>query len=157
MKKSTNNLLFLLGFFLCSLFSGCAAPPQPMGEEAPYIAKTFPNKYDEVWEATEAIVADDLMIPIKDKDKEQGVIRTDWVSIIRIRGTLRWYIKIVLERGDNNTRVKIYDHVEEPFSEKAAVEKMKKKDKINTGWQKSQEKIPEVNEILNMLSSKLGE
>ena len=157
MKKSTNYLLFLMGFFLCYLFAGCAAPPQPMGEDIPYIFKTFPNEYDEVWEATEEIVAKDLMIPIKANDKEKGVIKTDWVSIIRMRGTLRWYIKIVLERDDNNTRVKIYDHVEEPFSEKAAVEKMKKKDKINTGWQKSQEKIPEVNEILNMLSSRLGE
>ena len=157
MKKSTHNFLFLPVFVLCCLFYGCAAPPQPMGENAPYISKTFPKEYDEVWEATEGIVADDLMIPIKEKDKARGIIRTDWVSIIRIRGILRWNMKILLERGENNTTVKIYDHVEEPFSEKEAVGKMKKKDKISTGWQKSQEKIPEVNEILNMLSSRLGE
>ena len=157
MKNLTDNMLYLIFLFICSLLYCCAAPQQPMGEEAPYIAKTFPKVYDEVWEAVEEIVIDDLMIPIKVKDKERGIIRSDWVSIIRLRGTLRWYIKIVFEGNDNNTTVKIYDHVEEPFTEKAAVEKMKKKDKINTGWSKSQEKIPEVNEILNMLSSRLGE
>jgi hypothetical protein len=128
-----------------------------MGDEAPYIAKTFPKEYDEVWEAVEEIVTDDLRIPIKAKDKERGTIRSEWVSVIRIRGTLRWYIRIVLERGDNTIRVKIYDRVEEPITKKQENEKMKKKDTMNTGWQTSQEKIPEVNEILNMLSSRLGE
>jgi len=129
-----------------------------MGEESPYSAKIFAKEYDEVWEAVEEIVTDDLRIPIKVKDRERGIIRSDWVSVIRIRGTLRWYIRIVLERGDDTIRVKIYDRVEEPNNQKQENEKMKtKKDTINTGWQTSQEKIPEVNEILNMLSSRLGE
>ena len=156
MKKLINKLLLLL--YICSLFYSCAAPQQPMGEEAPYIAKIFPKEYEEVWKAVEEIVSDDLMIPIKSKDKERGIIRSEWVSVIRIRGTLRWYIRIVLERVDNNTRVKIYDHVEEPNTNKQENEKMKtKKDTINTGWQSSQEKIPEAQNILNMLSSRLGE
>ena len=129
-----------------------------MGEEAPYIAKTFPKAYDEVWNTLEEIVSDELMIPIIVKDKERGIIRSDWVSVIRMRGTLRWYIRIVLERVDDNIKVKIYDRVEQPNTKKQENEKMKqKKDTINTGWQLSQEKIPEVNEILNMLSSRLGE
>ena len=157
MKKLTNILLFSQFFLLYSLFCGCAAPQQPMYEEAPYIAKTFPKQYDEVWQAVEEIMVDDLMIPIKDKDKERGIIKSDWVSIIRLSGIIRWNIKILLERGEDSTRVKIYDRVEEPFSEKDAVGKMKKKDEIKTGWQKSQEKIPEVNDLLNLLSSRLGE
>ncbi len=157
MKKPINKLLFLL-YISRSLFYSCAAPPQPMGEEAPYSAKIFAKEYDEVWEAVEEIVTDDLRIPIKDKDRERGIIRSEWVSVIRLRGTLRWYIRIVLERGDNTIRVKIYDRVEEPITKKQENEKMKtKKDTINTGWQTSQEKIPEVNEILNMLSSRFGE
>jgi hypothetical protein len=110
-----------------------------------------------VWDAVEEVVADDLMIPIKDKNKERGIIKSDWISIIRIRGTLRWNVKILLESAQDATRVKVYDRVEEPFSEKAAVEKMKKKDEISTGWLKSQEKIPEVDQILIKLSEKLGE
>lgn len=158
MRKLINKLLFLLYLSLSSLFFSCAAPQQPMGEEAPYSAKIFAKEYDEVWDALVEIVSDELMIPIKTKDKERGTIRSEWVSVIRIRGTLRWYIRIVLERGDNTIRVKIYDRVEEPNTIKQENEKMKtKKDTINTGWQSSQEKIPEVNEILNMLSSRLGE
>ena len=158
MNKSINKLLFPLFLSLACLSYGCAAPQQPMGEEAPYIAKTFPKAYDEVWNTLEEIVSDELMIPIIVKDKERGIIRSDWVSVIRMRGTLRWYIRIVLERVDDNIKVKIYDRVEQPNTKKQENEKMKqKKDTINTGWQLSQEKIPEVNEILNMLSSRLGE
>jgi hypothetical protein len=156
MKKPINKLLLLL--YTCSLFYSCAAPPQTMGDEAPYSAKIFAKEYDEVWEAVEEIVTDDLRIPIKTKDKERGIIMSEWVSVIRMRGTLRWYIRIVLERGDDTIRVKVYDRVEAPNTQKQENEKMKtKKDTINVGWQTSQEKIPEVNEILNLLSSRFGE
>ena len=157
MEKIPCKNLFIISFFICCLFAGCAAPQQPIGDELPYSAKTFTKPFDEVWDAVEKVVADDLMIPIKEKNKERGIIKSDWVSIIRIRGTLRWNVKILLEPVEDSTRVKVYDRVEEPFSEKAAVEKMKKKDEISTGWLKSKEKIPEVDEILNKLSEKLGE
>ena len=157
MEKITCKNLFILCFFLCCLFAGCASPQQPIGDELPYTTKTFMKPYDEVWDAAEKVVADDLMIPIKEKNKERGIIKSDWISIIRIRGILRWNVKILLEPVEDSTRVKVYDRVEEPFSEKAAVEKMKKKDEISTGWVKSQEKIPEVDNILTKLSEKLGE
>ncbi|MDX1777258.1 MAG: hypothetical protein R3339_00095 [Thermodesulfobacteriota bacterium] len=157
MKKIPWKNLFIICFFLCYLSAGCAAPQQPIGDELRYSAKTFNKSYDEVWDAVEEVVADDLMIPIKEKNKERGIIKSDWISIIRIRGTLRWNVKILLESAEDATRVKVYDRVEEPFSEKAAVEKMKKKDEISTGWLKSQEKIPEVDQILIKLSEKLGE
>ena len=127
MGKLTCKNLCILCFILCYLFAGCAAPQQPIGDELPYSAKTFTNPYDEVWNALEKVLDDDLMIPIKEKNKERGIIKSDWISIIRIRGTLRWNVKIILETVENSTRVKVYDRVEEPFSEKAAVEKMKKK------------------------------
>ena len=157
MAKILYKDLFIMYSLIFCLVAGCASPQQPIGDELPYRAKTFPKPYDEVWDALEKVVTDDLMIPIKEKDKERGIIKSDWISIIRIRGTLRWNVKIILERGEDSTRVKVYDRVEEPLSEKAAVEKMKKKDKISTGWQKSQEKIPEVDEILKTLTAKLGE
>ena len=157
MAKILYKYLFIMYSLIFCLIAGCASPQQPIGDELPYRAKTFPKPYDEVWDALEKVVTDDLMIPIKEKDKERGIIKSDWISIIRIRGTLRWNVKIILERGEDSTRVKVYDRVEEPLSEKAAVEKMKKKDKISTGWQKSQEKIPEVDEILKTLTAKLGE
>jgi uncharacterized lipoprotein len=156
MKKIPWKNLFILCVFLCYLSAGCAAPQQPIGDEFPYSSKTFTKSYDEVWDAVEEVVADDLMIPIKEKNKERGIIKSDWISIIRIRGTLRWNVKILLESAEDATRVKVYDQVEKPFSEKAAVEKMKKKDEISTGWLKSQEKIPEVDQILIKLSEKLG-
>ena len=157
MEKIPCKNLFIIYFFLCCLFVGCASPQQPIGDELPYSVKTFPNPYDEVWDALLKVVDDDLMIPIKEKNKERGIIKSDWVSIIRIRGTLRWNVKILLEPAADSIQVKIYDRVEEPFSEKAAVEKMKKKDEISTGWQKAYEEIPEVNQILNKLSEELGE
>ena len=157
MEKIPFKTLFIIFFLICCLFAGCAAPQQPIGDELPYSTKTFTKSYNEVWDAVEKVVADDLMIPIKEKNKERGIIKSDWVSIIRIRGTLRWNVKIIMEPAEDSTLVKVYDRVEEPFSEKAAVEKMKKKDEISSGWQKSQEKIPEVEEILNKLSEKLGE
>jgi len=157
MEKIPLKNLFIIYFVLSCLFAGCAAPQQPIGDDLPYSAKTFSKPYDEVWDALETVMEDDLMIPIKEKNKERGIITSDWVSIIRIRGTLRWNVKIILEPVEASTLVKVYDRVEEPFSEKEAVQKMKKKDEIKTGWLKSQEKIPEVEEILKKLSAKLRE
>jgi uncharacterized lipoprotein len=120
--------------------------------------KTFTHGYDEVWEALQGILVEELMLPIKIKDRDKGLIETEWISVIRIRGTLRWYLKILIDKGENQTVVRIYDRVEEPISEKDDVGKLKtKKGEIKTGWQTSQEKIPETGTLLNRLNTILGE
>jgi len=120
--------------------------------------KTFPHGYDEVWETLEQVMVEELMFPIKLKDKNRGLIQTDWISVIRIRGTLRWYVKVFLEGDDKNTVVRIFDRVEEPTTGKEEVGKMKtKQGELKTGWSLSKEKIPEANNILETLSLKLGE
>jgi len=120
--------------------------------------KTFTQGYDEVWEALKEVMDEELMLPIKIKDKDRGLIQTDWISVIRIRGTLRWYVKIYLEGDDNSTAARVFVRVEEPTSAKEDVGTMKtKKGEIKTGWSLSKEKIPETNDILDTLSLKLGE
>lgn len=121
--------------------------------------KTFTQGYDEVWEALEEVLVEELMLSIKKKDREEGIIQTNWISVIRIGGSLRWYVKVFLDRDGNNTLVRVFNRVEEPSEYiKEDTEKMKsKKGEIKTGWSLSKQKIPEVNDILDTLSLKLGE
>jgi hypothetical protein len=93
------------------------------------------------------------MYPIRKKDKEKGIIQTDWISVIRIRGTLRWYVRVLLDRRDNKTLVKIYDRVEEP--EEVTGKFKNKKGEVKTGWKISEEEIADPNNILKMLSTRL--
>jgi uncharacterized lipoprotein len=120
--------------------------------------KTFTHGYDEVWEVLDEVMDEELMLPIKLRDKEKGLIQTDWISVIRIRGTLRWHMKVFLDGDDNSTTARVFVRVEEPTSAKEDVGKMKtKKGEIKTGWSLSKESIPEANDILDTLSLRLGE
>ena len=87
------------------------------------------------------------------KNKEKGIIQTDWISVIRMRGTLRWYMRVLLDIRDNKTVVKIYDRVEEP--EEVRGKFKNKKGEVKTGWKVSKEKIADANNILKMLSTRL--
>ena len=104
-------IVLKIGLIVLLLQFGCTH--QNVEEEnIYYVAKIFNEEYDEVWDTLEHIMVKELMYPIRKKDKEKGMIQTDWVSVIRIRGTLRWYIRVFLDRRDNKTFVKIYDRVE---------------------------------------------
>ena len=95
------------------------------------------------------------MYPIRDKDKKRGILVTDWTSVIRIRGTLRWNVRVLLEREGNTTVVKVYDRIEEPAPVR---DKLKnKRGEMKTGWIPSEEKIEEVDTILKVLSARLDE
>ncbi|MBW2221222.1 MAG: outer membrane protein assembly factor BamC [Deltaproteobacteria bacterium] len=138
-------LLLLLQF-------GCA--PQNVEEEnIYYVAKIFNEEYDEVWDTLLHIMFEELMYPIRKKDKEKGIIQTDWISVLRLRGTLRWYVRVLLDRRDNKTLVKIYDRVEEPAEVSGKFKN--KKGEVKTGWKISQEEIADANKILKMLSTRL--
>ena len=153
MKASGITTIFL-GLGLLLVQGGCTTTPPEKGSSL-YTSKTFVSEYDEVWETLLEILTEDLMYPIKHKDKNRGVIETEWTSIIRIRGTLRWNVRVLLEREGNATVVKVYDRVEEPASVK---EKLKNKSgDLKTGWQSSEEKIEDVDNILKMLSTRLEE
>lgn len=151
MKLPSIKTVFLLLVLLLLQF-GCAS--QQIDREHDYYSSiTFAKEYDEVWKTMEEIMVEELMYPIKIKDKKRGIIETDWVSIIRIRGTLRWSVRILLDRENGSTVVWIYDRVEEPSKVKG---KMKdKRGEMKTGWQASEEKISDVNNILKMLSTRL--
>ena len=148
-------MLFLL-IYLFFLLCACRTPHTEVSG-IPLISKTFTQGYDEVWDALEEVMVEELLLPITLKDKKKGIIETDWISVIRMRGTLRWHLKIIMDRVENQTVVRIYERVEEPMSKKDIVGKMKtKQGEVKTGWQTSQEKVPETNTILNRLSLKLG-
>ena len=157
MHLLTRKKLFLLGLFILFCQGGCRTAQTEISG-TPAITKTFTQGYDEVWETLEEVMVEELMFPIRIKDKDRGLIQTDWISVIRIRGTLRWYVKVFLEEDDNKTAARVFVRVEEPTSTKENVGKMKtKKGEIKTGWSLSKETIPEANDILDTLSLKLGE
>ena len=145
-------IVLKIGLIVLLLQFGCTH--QNVEEEnIYYVAKIFNEEYDEVWDTLEHIMVEELMYPIRKKDKEKGMIQTDWVSVIRIRGTLRWYIRVFLDRRDNKTLVKIYDRVEEP--EEVRGKFKNKKGEVKTGWKVSKEEIADANNILKMLSTRL--
>ena len=146
----------LIGFkiVLLLLFLQFGCTPQNVEKENIYFsAKIFNATYDEVWETLESIMAEELMYPIRKKNKERGIIQTDWISVIRIRGTLRWYMRVLLERRDEKTLVKIYDRVEEP--EEIRGKFKNKKGDVKTGWKVSKEEIADADKLLKMLGTRL--
>ena len=75
MKRSAITILWLgLGILLLPL--GCAAPQVETKETGSHISKIFAREYDEVWKALEMVMVEELMYPIKVKDKKNGVIET---------------------------------------------------------------------------------
>ena len=102
-------IVLALVFFL----AGCVTGPKQKDDDYSY-TKVFPKEYGETWKVLIQIMEDEFMFPIKEKNEVRGVIKTDWISVIRIRGTLRWNVKIILDRVSGGTQVKLYDRVEEP-------------------------------------------
>jgi len=150
--KTKPPIVLKIWLLLLLLQFGCA--PQNVEEEnIYYVAKIFNEEYDEVWDTLLHIMFEELMYPIKKKDKEKGIIQTDWISVLRLRGTLRWYVRVLLDRRDNKTLVKIYDRVEEPAEVSGKFKN--KKGEVKTGWKISQEEIADANKILKMLSTRL--
>ena len=147
MKTPIIKTVFLGLAILLSQF-GCSST-QVESENIYYTSKFFAEEYDEVWKALEEIMVDELMYPIRTKDKKKGIIQTDWTSVIRIRGALRWYLKAMLYKKDNGTLVKIYNRVEEPSETKGKFKD--KKGDLKTGWKTSEEKTADVGIILEML------
>ncbi len=146
-------MVIKIGLFLLLLQSGCTAP-NIEEENMYYISKVFNEEYDEVWDTLEHIMVEELVYPIKKKDKERGIIQTDWISVIRIRGTIRWFVRILLDRRDNKTLVKIYDRVEEQEEVKGKFKD--KSGEVKTGWKVVQERIADADIILKMLSTRLN-
>lgn len=149
----TGVRIIVLVFLLSSWISpGCGAP-EIEDENLSYESKTFEREYEEVWNAVEQIMIDEMMLPIKIKDKERGLIQSDWISVIRLRGMMRWYVRVLLNREANGTTVRI-SHAAEVPTEVVGDMKDKKGD-IKTGWQNAKENIKEANEIMNRLTNNL--
>lgn len=150
---SYSRIIIFIPLISSFLFWGCT-PPEVENENLYYSSKTFSREYDEVWDALEHLMVDKMMLPIKVKDKERGVIESDWVSVIRLRGTMRWSVKVLLDKREKGTTVRVSHHAEVPTE---VVGKMKdKKGDVKTGWQSSEENIREVDDILDQLTNDLG-
>lgn len=151
MRADVGIMVLLSLLFFC-LPLGCGAP-EIEDENLSYESKIFSQEYDEVWNALEHIMVDKMKLPIKIKDKERGLIQSDWVSVIRLKGTMRWYVKVLLYRESDGTTVRISNAAEIPTE---VVGKMKdKKGDVKTGWQNSKEQIREAQEIMTLLSNTL--
>ena len=124
--------MVFLALMIACLFSGCGGAPPIEDEILPSESKTFDKEFDEVWNALERVMVDDMRLPIKIKDKERGIIQSDWISVIRLRGTMRWYVKALVSKEMNGTAVKVYHAAEIPTD---VVGNMKdKKGDVKTGW-----------------------
>ena len=146
---ATMSILFLL---LSCLAFGCGAP-EIEDENLPNESIIFDRDYEEVWNALEQIMVNEMRLPLKIKDKQRGLIQSDWISVIRLRGTMRWYVKVLLNRESNGTSVRVSHAAEVPTE---VVGEMKdKKGDVKTGWQNSKENIKEINDIISKLSKNL--
>jgi hypothetical protein len=152
MTMSNSRMAFLSVMVVC-FFSGCGGAPPIEDENLPYELKTFEKEYDEVWDAMERVMVDDMRLPIKIKDKERGIMQSDWISVIRLRGTMRWYVKVLVSKEAKGTTVKV-SHAAEVPTEVMGNMKDKKGD-VKTGWQNTSENIKEAHEILPLLSNAL--
>lgn len=148
-----NRKMMVLSLMMVCLFSGCGGAPPIEDENLPYELKTFQKEYDEVWDALERVMVDEMRLPIKINDKERGIIQSDWISVIRLRGTMRWYVKVLVSKEAKGTTVKV-SHAAEVPTEVVGDMKDKKGD-VKTGWQNSKENIREVDEVMSLLSSEL--
>ena len=62
-------------------------------------------------------------------------------------------MRVLLERRDEKTLVKIYDRVEEP--EEIRGKFKNKKGDVKTGWKVSKEEIADADKLLKMLGTRL--
>ena len=144
----------VVAIILVVLSASCATSPQ-QEEESPSYTKVFPKEYEETWNLLVKIMEEELKYPIQKKSKERGVIKTDWITVIRIRGTLRWNVKIVLDKVNGGTRVTLLNRVEEPSE---VLGKMKnKRGEVKSGWIVSQQKVADPETLKEVINLRLGE
>jgi hypothetical protein len=156
--KHREFFLLVPGFFLLLfLFQNCASTTGKESERTP--AQLFQKPYDEVWNAVEDFVENDLMCVSKKKNKKKGHIETEWVHRIDTEGTLRWRIVADMEKKANGVLVLINKKIELRDDVSKQVNRYKKESKDtamkNSGWTRKQAERSTIESFYHKIDNKL--
>jgi hypothetical protein len=138
MKKGEFLLQLIFFVFVSFLLHGCASVPD---KDFQANARFFDRPYDEVWEALEDLIFNDLGVVPSKSDRKRGIIETDWVHRIDIEGKLRWMIRAEIKKENDGVWVFIDKIVEkhEKVKPKRQVHPLEPRQKlidVPSEWQK---------------------
>jgi len=156
--KQRKIVLILPVFFLLLIFfQNCASTSMQESEQTP--AQLFQKPYDEVWNAVEDFVENDLMCAARKKNKKKGHFESEWVHRIDTEGTLRWRIVADLEKKANGVHVLIEKKIEQRDEVSKQMTKYKKESKDtamkNAGWTRKQAERSTIEGFYHQIENKL--
>ncbi len=136
-------LLFLAFMVIFNTFiPGCASTGKsPESQAAGYV---FNRPYDEVWDAINDLVLNDLGCVPKKINKKKGLLKTEWVHRIDTQGTSRWMISAEVKKKKDGIRVLINNEVQNRDRTIRKVQRYRKpqdsmdKNRQNAGWKKAE-------------------
>lgn len=139
------------------LFTSCASVRD---REVHSYAHTYPLSYDRVWGAVEELVTGDLRCPVKQSDKSNGYIETDWVHVFDTDGTKRWMIKVRLKKTNDGTLVIIDKLVEMRDEESRSIKRYRQEKKSTeevpaSAWKKTEIDRDALENLYRKLDEKL--
>jgi hypothetical protein len=165
MKKEIFLSFFLMFFVISSLYlQGCASTPD---SEALPDAHVYDKPYDEVWDAVEDLVFNDLRCVPKKVSKKKGIIETEWVHRIDTEGTMRWRIRSEIKKKKNGVWVLIEKqvHMQDGVRRNTQRYKTYKQDRRyekqeaqspHSGWKKRETAVNTIDDLYNRLREKLS-
>lgn len=114
-----DNKQFTVAFLLCVLAAVCCACTRGrVGPDHP--VRVYHRPYDEVWEAVQWVLLEDLGFVDRKMKKNRGYLETDWVHSFDTTGQRRWKFEALLKKNKDAVTVALVKTVQlkDPVSKK---------------------------------------
>lgn len=124
----------------------------------PEMIQTYNLTYDQVWEALEELVNNDLRCVPKKISKKKGLIETEWVHRIDTYGTVRWMIVARVKKQKQGVQVFLDKKVQTADQVREQISRYKQKDTApnpNSGWKTKDTDLKAVRKLYQQLEAKL--
>ncbi len=159
--KTNNHYCMVLFITVVSIFLICSCSTKRKRlTEIPTVK--FSNSYEEVWNALEELIINDLSCAPKKLDKKRGIIETEWVYRFDTEGNMRWMI-VGQVKNTQGGPVVIIDKIEERPDTSAELKRSYKRNEsrpddpsIRSGWRTQDIPMGEIRGLYESLDRKLS-
>ena len=144
---------------LITFIPGCASTGKsPESQASGYV---FNRPYDEVWDALEDLVFNDLGCVQKKINKKKGLLKTGWVHRIDTQGTTRWMISAEVKKKKEGIWMLINKDVQNRDKTIRKVQRYRQqqdtmdKNRQNKGWKKAETDFVSTENLYRRIREKL--
>jgi uncharacterized lipoprotein len=102
MKKQIFQVVLVAVVSALLIFAGCASPRKRALKST---ISLYEKSYDQVWNAVNEFLLDDMNCSIDSEDKASGKIETGWVHTMDMDGYNKWKIIARIEKKKNGVYV----------------------------------------------------